>query len=281
MDRISSVKSMLALSDHYEDTQGLVRLFIDAGLLRKAEQCVKCNQAMRLKKMREDRAMPWIGEGHTGLSSVFEQSKLTLKQTLLLIYLWSAGTPSKGIVSTLGLSRSCVYTWSRTLREIALASIRSVSKVIGGPNCTVEIDESCVTKRKYNRGRTSTNNQVWVVGRICRETKEFFIERVERRDKDTLHPIIVRNVAEQSPIMTDCWRAYYGLINQGFTHGTVNHSEYFSVENLWRWMKSFLTTKGTHRGDLVGYLAEFQTVCKSKEPFLEILNMIKEEFELS
>lgn len=164
--------------------------------------------------------------------------------------------------------------------------------MIGGPNCTVEIDESRVTKRKYNRGRTSTNNQVWVVGGICRETKEFFIERVERRDKDTLHPIIVRNVAEQSRIMTDCWRAYYGLINQGFTHGTVNHSEYFvspidstvhtqSVENLWRWMKSFLTTKGTHRGDLVGYLAEFQTVCKSKEPFLEILNMIKEEFDLS
>uniref|UniRef100_A0A182W7W5 DDE_Tnp_IS1595 domain-containing protein n=1 Tax=Anopheles minimus TaxID=112268 RepID=A0A182W7W5_9DIPT len=115
---------------------------------------------------------------------------------------------------------------------------------------TDEIDESVVTKRKYNRGRVAENNQVWLIGGICRETREFFLELVQKRDAVTLHEIIMRRVAPGSTILTDGWRAYNGLGNSGYSHATVNHSENFadpndplvhtqSIENLWRWIKPF------------------------------------------
>ncbi|CAG2250621.1 unnamed protein product [Mytilus edulis] len=52
---------------------------------------------------------------------------------------------------------------------------------IGGPSLMVEIDEAKFGKRKYNRGRVVDRN--WVLGGICRETKEMFLMKVEREIK--------------------------------------------------------------------------------------------------
>ena len=42
-----------------------------------------------------------------------------------------------------------------------------------GPGKEVEIDEICIVKRKYNRGRIQ--NQVWLFGGIERRSKNKFI----------------------------------------------------------------------------------------------------------
>ena len=56
---------------------------------------------------------------------------------------------------------------------------------IGGIGFTVEIDESKFGKRKYNRGRVIEGQ--WVLGGICRETKQVFMTTVPPRDKKNIN----------------------------------------------------------------------------------------------
>ncbi|XP_022175067.1 uncharacterized protein LOC111037022 isoform X1 [Myzus persicae] len=82
----------------------------------------------------------------------------------------------------------------------------------------------------------------WVFG-LCDDSEaRYFV--VEKRDKQTLHDIIKREVVLGSIIHSDGWPAYNGIAQYGFTHNTVNHSENFvdpltqahtqRIESLWR-----------------------------------------------
>ena len=140
------------------------------------------------------------------------------------------------------------------------------TKKIGGPGLTVEIDESLISKRKYHRGRKQSGQQ-WVVGGICRETKDLFIVPVEKRDAPTLTTVILSHVQIGSTVMTDCWKAYGTLSDLRYVHQTVNHSTHFVdptsgactnyIENAWRWLKFGLFSTGTKKNKLNGYLFHY------------------------
>ena len=120
---------------------------------------------------------------------------------------------------------------------------------------TVEIDKGKFGKRKYQRGRLIEGQ--WVLGGICRETREIFLVTLPKNkiDRQTLEPLTLEHVAPGSTIITDCWKAYDNLGAEGFQHLTVNHSYNFvdpttgahsnSVENLWWQIKPQLPD--THR----------------------------------
>ena len=75
--------------------------------------------------------------------------------------------------------------------------------------------------------------------------RRFFI--VNKRDRDTLLPIIIQEIEPGLTIHSDEWRAYSTLKNHGFLHQTVNHSKNFidphtgaqtqTIECLWRHLK--------------------------------------------
>ena len=70
--------------------------------------------------------------------------------------------------------------------EVCVESLFSgdIVKPIGGPNHIVEIDESKFGRRKYNRGRVVEGQ--WVIGGICRETKESFFCASGRQKRGNL-----------------------------------------------------------------------------------------------
>ena len=82
---------------------------------------------------------------------------------------------------------------------------------ISGPGMTVEIDESKFGKTKFNRGRYIEGQ--WVFGDICCQ-----------RDKGTLLPIIRAHILPGTCAMSDMWKAYDCLKDEGCTHLTVIHS---------------------------------------------------------
>uniref|UniRef100_A0A0L8HEP7 ISXO2-like transposase domain-containing protein n=1 Tax=Octopus bimaculoides TaxID=37653 RepID=A0A0L8HEP7_OCTBM len=124
------------------------------------------------------------------------------------------------------MKASCVVDWNNHLREVCAAQILANPRVIGGPNMTVEIDESMFTNRKNYVGRQLP--QQWILRSICRETKECFMVIISDRSATTLLPIIEDNIRPCVAIISDGWSPYENIINIGhFQHLNVNHSLHY------------------------------------------------------
>ena len=82
---------------------------------------------------------------------------------------------------------------------------------IGGPGKIVEIDESMIGKRKYNRGRLVKGK--WILGGVERGSGECFLVECENnhRDHHTLTRLIKQHVRPGTVIITDGWRGYVHL----------------------------------------------------------------------
>jgi transposase-like protein len=169
--------------------------------------------------------------------------------------------------SELGIAKTAVIKWNSLLRVVYGNTLIANPAVIGGPNTTVEIDESVFTRGKNNVGRVSL--QQWVFGNICRETGECFMIPVPARSEVTLMLLILANFRLGSIIMSDQWRTYSAIQNvPGLTHETVNHSVHFvdpdtgantqRIERLWKAAKKCNKRQnGTHRHTLNSYMCDF------------------------
>ena len=103
---------------------------------------------------------------------------------------------------------------------------------IGGPGHIIEIDESKFGKRNYNRGRIVVGK--WVLEEFCRTTDECFLVECpnNRRDHHILFCLIKLYVSPDTTILTDKWRGYSALPQQGFVHLVVNHSRGFTPTHV-------------------------------------------------
>lgn len=99
------------------------------------------------------------------------------------------------------------------------------STKVGGPGKVVEIDEALFGKRKYNRGRLLQAK--WVFGGYERESRKIFLMPVANRSKETLLEAITSWILPDTTIMSDMWRSYDCLNNEGFQHLSVNHKMNF------------------------------------------------------
>ena len=119
-------------------------------------------------------------------------------------------------ISTTKLSMRTVADWYSYCREtcmVALDSYYSEGK-IGGQGTIVEIDESKVGHRKYNRGRMVEGT--WIFGMIERDNDQIGSFRLEictdnKRDSATLIPFILKHVKKGTKIMSDCWIALQNM----------------------------------------------------------------------
>ena len=68
---------------------------------------------------------------------------------------------------------------------------------------------------------------VWVFGLMERETRNTVFQIVQKRDKNTLIPIIKNHVATGSIIYSDDWKAYSCLGKDGYVHKVVVHKKEF------------------------------------------------------
>ncbi|XP_071652821.1 uncharacterized protein [Temnothorax longispinosus] len=165
----------------------------------------------------------------------------------------------------LGISSTTVVDWFSFCREVCAYWADKCSEKLGGPGRTVEIDEAKIGHRKYNRGRLLKSN--WIFGGYERESKKIFIVPVEDRTEKTLLACIKEWIMPGTTIVSDCWKSYNCLNNEGFQHLTVNHTYNFvdpdtgahtqHIERVWREVRANIPKYGTRSHHVEGYLFEF------------------------
>ena len=215
-----------------------------------------CNTCKRSKSVRH--------------ASFFSASRLPLQKIILLIYFWANQYQQKVAKHELEIGGSnTVSDWYNFCRDVCETDLVGKSEKIGGPGTIVEIDESVFSRRKYNRGRLTETK--WVFGGIQRGTKKCFLVEVERRDADTLLPIIQQYIEPGTHIIHDGWRAYNNihLLPENYTHATIIHAENFvdpanpethtqSIESVWGRAKRMLRHQyGTSRELLLWLIKTF------------------------
>lgn len=164
----------------------------------------------------------------------------------------------------LQLASDTVVNWTNFCREVCLICLVDNSQKVGGPGVIVEIDECKMGKRKYNRGRVIYGQ--WIFGGIERESKKLFLVPVEERSKEHLLAVIQEWVLPGTTIISDCWKSYNCLADEGFQHLTVNHSQNFvdpdtgahtqNIERAWRDLRGNVPKYGRAKDHFPGYLAE-------------------------
>jgi transposase-like protein len=245
---------------HWARSRGLISVSID---------CLNCKQPMAIVGTNEapDFEVFRCSKCHVKKSiranSFAFNSKLSLQKLIMLTYHWMSERTNKAVEKELELTNKTVSQWFKYCRSICTFYFEctSICGLIGGPNVIVEIDESVIAKRKYNRGRLI--KQRWVFGgleRLHGQRPRRFVELVPNRTRATLLAIIQRRIRPGSIIMTDGWKAYQTLSLHGYQHHVVNHSQNYvdpsdrqihtqGVENQWRQLKRWLRAKGTNLGD--------------------------------
>ena len=156
-----------------------------------------------------------------------------------LVFLWVQDINATDAERLTGKSNHAVIDRYRLCRQVCAAVVEAQPKLLGTPEWLIQIDESYFAgRRKYNRGRlergdlslnepTEENERPrWVFG-IYQSPKKVRYWAVERRDADTLVPLITNTCEVGSVIHSDQWRAYNSLGKLGYDHHTVNHKTHF------------------------------------------------------
>lgn len=235
---------------------------IDVGILAQKKRCTVCASYMMIRPCPETK----YPEGscwqccNTFVAlrngSILQSRKLSYKQFVDVLSEFSRNSSVTAAAVSTGLSKKCVRSLFKEIRERIAEDIKTCDK-IGGPGTIVEIDEAKFGKRKYNRGRLVDGS--WVIGGVQRNSNKCFLAVCpqNRRNAVVLLPIIKQYVAPGTLIITDKWKAYVNLGNHGYIHEDVNHSTNFvdpqsgahtnSIEGTWTHVKNHVLRRGGRR----------------------------------
>ncbi|XP_050691605.1 uncharacterized protein LOC126983150 [Eriocheir sinensis] len=258
--------------EHLQSNESTVNFLQNHGIIPKEKLCQKHHPMTIDYKRSSWRCHKGRCREEVNLrkNTWLEGSTLPMNKIIEFIYAWTKEyTSIKFCRDELGISHDAVVDYNNYLREVCAHEILNNPVKIGGPNCTVEIDETVYAKRKYNKGRML--KEQWVFGGVCKETRDVFLYAVERRDRSTLESCIKEIILPGSTIVSDMWKAYEkieDISGYNFKHLTVNHSENFvdpitgahtqQIESTWNLLKRRNKRHcGTKREMMDGYLCEF------------------------
>ncbi len=263
------------------DREMAIRWSIANGLLPANKTCPLCSNNMnfdidaysigrfRCKKRAQHRNKKEV-ELSAAEGSWFSGAKLPIQIVILLMYQFCKGATYEECIhecnifeDAIKLSSSTISDWFSCCREVCMLALNDglfeTDGLLGGPGCVVEIDESKIGERKPNRGRMVEGT--WILGMIDVTNNNLGSFRIEicednKRDVDTLIPLIRKHVAPGTLIRSEYWKAYIRLEDHGYTHETGEHTKH-GDEASWRVVKRRLARGGLRTEDTTMHLCEY------------------------
>lgn len=185
------------------------------------------------------------------IGTIFHGMHIMLSQWFDLLYAFCEKKTQKETMAEALVAQKTVHDWFKRFDNIIAHHTTNFLEPIGGLGYTVEIDECHLFTRKYHVGRVLVSESFWVVGCICRETKEIRMVLTDCRNRNVLHGFIRSNIRQESRLISDKWAAYNTINHHNYMHDSVNHTENFvdpedpsiytnTIERLWRSLREFL-----------------------------------------
>lgn len=252
-------------------------------LIRNSNDCSVCQMPMALVRRAESPELySWTCRGCNTRTSVrtgsfFERCVLRVDTVVMMMYYWTHEIKAKNVMLFEGIVDWHVMVDYNNFFRLECENWLNQQQVelggmdVNGAPIFVEVDETYYFHRKYHRGRLRRGT--WVVGLVERESGKCWLEIVNRRDAQTLEPIICAHVLPGTVIVTDAWAAYGNVStinNAVYDHQVVVHAQNFvdpvdtdihtqTIEGLWMHAKRKLRYQcGTSRNLFPRYLSEFQ-----------------------
>lgn len=168
----------------------------------------------------------------------------------VLLRLWAADVPALGAAKIARVNKNTVHRLYTLLRR----RVAQLAETEAAPfrQGAVEIDESYFGPRRVRgqRGRGAAR-KIPVIGLLKRAGK-VFTQMVPNGSKTGLWRVVRDRVRRPAVIHTDGWRAYDGLVLDGFRHHRVPHAEnefargrrpINGIESFWSHAKTRLARK--------------------------------------
>jgi hypothetical protein len=224
----SSIPTIKSLVSVLFEEQGCIDFLFREGVLLQSLACALCggNSRRHGKQFRctrdSCRKSVSIFNG-----TFFSGNILRPNEVMHLAYLWLTGSSSTTMRIHTGHTKATVSTYKRFFRELIANMIEEDDVIIGGPGIIVQVDETKLGKRKYERGHRVAGAWV-IVGVEMTDQRRMFAEVVGDRSAETIEDVLERHLSEGSILQTDMWRGYSGAASKfHIEHRTVNHSRWF------------------------------------------------------
>ena len=210
---------------------------------QKRFKCAKCRKQFSVK-----------------VGSIFEDSPIGLDKWLVAMWLVANcknGVSSYEIARDLGVCQKTAWFMLQRIR-LALQDPQSVQ--IGGPDHTVEADETYINGKPLNMHRAKRieynrmgKKKAIVMGMLDRDTRQVRATVIRQARREELMNNILKHVGPGSTVHTDEHTGYQHMEHVGdFVHETVNHMMRYvdeqvhtnGIENFWALLRR--TLKGTY-----------------------------------
>jgi hypothetical protein len=267
------------LKDIFSDEEKAIRYLMENDYIDKYKKCDLCNTDTKFymkEKIFKCRNYKCRKAKSPFRGTIFSKMKLPINMQLHILYEFLKKTPCSSISSSLQVDKNTITMYNKIFRKYLRDKQKfNKNNKIGGRNKIVEIDESKIAKRKYNKGHHVEG--AWVIGGIERsmlknkirnENKKLFLCPIEERNSINIDNIVKKYVKKGTMIYTDLWKGYNNLNKIGYKHMTVNHSKYFKdpitnvhtnhIEGTWSALKQSIIPRNRTKKDILLHLKEYQ-----------------------
>jgi transposase-like protein len=187
------------------------------------------------------------------LGTIFEDSPIPLNKWLVALWMLvncRNGVSSYEVHRAIGITQKSAWF---VLHRLRLALQGSGIVKLGGPDSTVEVDETLIggkarnmhAKERRRKGVKDLGAKAMVMGAIQRGGK-VYAQVVADRKKDTIKDVIFPVIEQGTELHTDEFPAYiYAARDAAFEHKVINHLEKYvdgnvhtnGIENFWSLLK--------------------------------------------